>query len=166
MLHRLTFPSEEGVGWTQSLSKSLDYGVQMKKLMLTTLLVAASTLAHAAGEAITVYKDPNCGCCAEWIEHLRESGYKVKAVNSDDMTAVKKRLGVPEKLESCHTGVVDASGQVMEGHVPAAAVAKLIATPAVKGVAVPGMPANSPGMGKMDGNLVTVDFSGKQFSKN
>lgn len=138
----------------------------MKKLFLASLLVAVSTLAHAAGEAITVYKDPNCGCCAEWIEHLRESGYKVKAVNSDDMTAVKKRLGVPEKLESCHTGVVEASGQVVEGHVPAAAVAKLISTPAVKGVAVPGMPANSPGMGKMDGNLVTVDFSGKQFSKN
>jgi hypothetical protein len=138
----------------------------MKKLLIAALLVASSALAHAAGEAITVYKDPNCGCCTAWIDHLREAGYKVKAVNEDDMAAVKKRLGVPDKLESCHTGVVDASGQVVEGHVPATALAKLIATPAVKGVAVPGMPANSPGMGKMNGQLVTVDFSGKQFSKD
>jgi hypothetical protein len=138
----------------------------MKKLLIAALLVASSALAHAAGEAITVYKDPNCGCCTAWIDHLREAGYKVKAVNQDDMAAVKKRLGVPDKLESCHTGVVDASGQVVEGHVPATALAKLIATPAVKGVAVPGMPANSPGMGKMNGQLVTVDFSGKQFSKD
>jgi len=138
----------------------------MKILLIATLLVASSALVHAAGEAITVYKDPNCGCCTAWVDHLREAGYKVKAVNEDDMAAVKKRLGVPDKLESCHTGVVDASGQVVEGHVPATALAKLIATPAVKGVAVPGMPANAPGMGKMNGQLVTVDFSGKQFSKD
>ncbi|HEX8886162.1 MAG TPA: DUF411 domain-containing protein [Noviherbaspirillum sp.] len=138
----------------------------MKSYLIAGLLMAASTLAHAAGEAITVYKDPNCGCCGAWVEHLREAGYKVKAVDSDDMAAVKKRLGVPENLESCHTGVVDASGQVVEGHVPASALAKLIAAPAVKGVAVPGMPANSPGMGKMNGKLVTVDFAGKQFSKD
>jgi hypothetical protein len=138
----------------------------MKKLFIAVVFAAASTLAHAAGEAITVYKDPHCGCCEGWVDHLRESGFKVKAVDSADMSAVKKRLGVPDAMVSCHTGVVDASGQVIEGHVPAAAVRKLIAKPAVKGVAVPGMPANSPGMGKMDGNLVTVDFSGKAFSKN
>lgn len=138
----------------------------MKKLVITAVLIAASTFAHAAGEAITVYKAPHCGCCEGWVEHLRESGFKVKAVDSADMSAVKKRLAVPEELASCHTGVVDASGQVLEGHVPAAAVQKLIANRTVKGVAVPGMPANSPGMGKMDGNLVTVDFSGKAFSKD
>lgn len=138
----------------------------MKKLFVCTLLAGASMLAHAAGEAITVYKDPNCGCCEGWVDHMRAAGYKVKSVNSTDMTSVKKRLGVPEKMGSCHTSVVDASGQVIEGHVPAAAVKKLIAQPAVKGVAAPGMPMNSPGMGKMDGNLVTVEFSGKQFSRD
>lgn len=137
----------------------------MRKTFLAVLLLASS-LAHAAGDAITVYKDPNCGCCEGWVEHLRESGYKVKTVDSEDMSAVKKRLGVPDKLASCHTGVVDASGQVMEGHVPAAAVKKLIAQSTVKGVAVPGMPLNAPGMGELNGNLVTVDFSGKAFSKN
>ena len=138
----------------------------MKKLAFAALLAAATSLAHAAGEAVTVYKDPECGCCALWIEHLRDAGYKVKTVESDDMAAVKKRLGVPTELASCHTGVVDASGQVVEGHVPASALARLISTPSVKGVAVPGMPVNAPGMGKMDGKLVTVDFAGKPFSKN
>lgn len=133
---------------------------------LFAVLFAASSFAHAANEAITVYKDPNCGCCEEWVKHLRESGYKIKTVDSEDMSAVKKRLGVPDKLASCHTGVVDGSGQVMEGHVPAAVVKKLIAQSAVKGVAVPGMPMNAPGMGELNGNLVTVDFSGKAFSKN
>jgi len=138
----------------------------MKRLFIANLLLITATLANAAGEIVTVYKDPNCGCCTAWVEHLRETGYKVKAVNSDDMPAVKKRLGVPESLQSCHTAVVDASGQVIEGHVPAAVVKKLIATPGVKGVAVPGMPTNAPGMGKMDGKLVTVDFSGREFSRN
>lgn len=137
----------------------------MKKLVFAALL-AASSFTHAAGEAITVYKDPNCGCCEGWVEHLRESGYRVKAVDTEDMAVVKKRLGVPDQLASCHTGVIDASEQVVEGHVPAAAIRKLIANPAVKGVAVPGMPLNSPGMGKMDGNLVTLDFAGKSFSKD
>lgn len=137
----------------------------MKKLVFAALLAAAS-LAHASGEAITVYKDAHCGCCEGWVAYLRDAGYQVKTIDTADLPAVKKRLGVPDTMASCHTGVVEASGQVIEGHVPAAAVKKLIATPGVKGVAVPGMPMNSPGMGKMDGNLVTVDFAGKAFSKD
>jgi hypothetical protein len=137
----------------------------MKKLIFAALL-AASSLAAQAAETITVYKDAHCGCCEGWIAHLREAGFEVKPVNSDDMRAVKARLGVPESMASCHTGVVEATGQVLEGHVPAAAIKKLIANPKVKGVAVPGMPMNSPGMGKMNGNLVTVDFAGKAFSKD
>jgi hypothetical protein len=137
----------------------------MKKLIFAALL-AASSLAAQAAETITVYKDAHCGCCEGWIAHLREAGFEVKPVNSDDMRAVKARLGVPESMASCHTGVVEATGQVLEGHVPAAAIKKLIADPKVKGVAVPGMPMNSPGMGKMNGNLVTVDFAGKAFSKD
>jgi hypothetical protein len=138
----------------------------MKRLFIASVLLMTATLANAAGETITVYKDRHCGCCTAWVEHLRESGYLVKTVDSDDMPALKKRFGVPESLQSCHTAVIDTSGQIIEGHVPAAAVAKLIATPKVKAVAVPGMPMNAPGMGKMDGKLVTVEFSGKQFSRN
>ncbi|HJW57134.1 MAG TPA: CopG family transcriptional regulator, partial [Burkholderiaceae bacterium] len=65
----------------------------MKKLMIAAALAVVSTVAQASGEAITVYKDPDCGCCEGWIAYLRESGYKVKAVNSNDMSAIKKRLG-------------------------------------------------------------------------
>lgn len=89
----------------------------MKKLVFAALLAAAS-LAHAAGEAITVYKDAHCGCCEGWVAYLRDAGYQVKTINTDDMPAVKKRLGVPDTMASCHTGVVEASGQVIEGHVP------------------------------------------------
>jgi hypothetical protein len=138
----------------------------MRKMIVVHMLALASMTAHAAGESITVYKDPNCGCCTAWVEYLSKAGYKVKTINSSDISAVKRRLGVPESLGSCHTGVIDASGQVVEGHVPVAALVKLIATPSMKGIAVPGMPANSPGMGKMDGSLVTVDFSGREFSRN
>lgn len=138
----------------------------MKNLVMTTLLATAYSLSYAAGETITVYKDPNCGCCTAWVDHLRDAGYQVNAINSSDMTSIKKRLGVPDKMGSCHTAVIDKTGQVVEGHVPAAAVKKLIAQPMVRGVAAPGMPANSPGMGKMDGNLVTLDFSGKPFSRD
>lgn len=69
-------------------------------------------------------------------------------------------------LSSCHTGLVNATGQIIEGHVSAKVVNKLLADSSVKGVAAPGMPLNAPGMGALDGNLVTVDFSGKAFSRD
>ncbi len=138
----------------------------MKKLIVAGMLTAACSFAYSAGEAITVYKDKNCGCCEGWIDHLRESGFKVKAVDSNDMSAIKKRFGVPETMGSCHTGVLEKSGQVVEGHVPASAINKLLARSDIKGVAAPGMPKNAPGMGKLDGTLVTYDFAGKPFSKD
>ncbi|GAB3551868.1 DUF411 domain-containing protein [Noviherbaspirillum agri] len=138
----------------------------MKKWIVTALLAATYGAAFGAGEALTVYKDKNCGCCEDWVDHLRESGFKVKAINSDDMAAVKKKFSVPEAMGSCHTAVVDKTGQVIEGHVPAAAINKLLMRRDVKGVAAPGMPTNSPGMGKLDGNLITYDFAGRSFSRN
>ncbi|NGM88518.1 CopG family transcriptional regulator [Parapusillimonas sp. SGNA-6] len=138
----------------------------MKLWLAASVLAAASSFAQAAGTAITVYQDPNCGCCSGWVEHMRESGFDVTAIKTADMASVKQKLGVPSKLGSCHTGVVDATGQIIEGHVPASAVNKLLVDPSVKGVSAPGMPLNAPGMGKLDGNLVTVDFNGKPFSKD
>lgn len=138
----------------------------MKMLVGAATLMAASSLAHAAGTAITVYQDPNCGCCSGWVDHMRESGFDVKAIKTTNMTSIKKKLGVPAKLGSCHTGVVDSTGQIIEGHVPASAVNKLLADASVKGVAAPGMPMNAPGMGSLDGNLITVDFNGKPFSRD
>jgi hypothetical protein len=138
----------------------------MKLWLATAALSAASFFAHAAGTAITVYQDPNCGCCSGWVDHMRESGFDVTAIKTADMASVKQKLGVPSKLSSCHTGVVKDTAQIIEGHVPASAVHKLLADSSVKGVAAPGMPLNAPGMGELDGNLITVDFSGKPFSRD
>lgn len=94
---------------------------------------------------IQVFKSPTCGCCSMWVDHLTESGFKVEAKDVADLNAVKQMAGVPGHLQACHTAVVD--GYTIEGHVPADAIKKLLAgRPAVKGLAVPGMPAGSPGM--------------------
>lgn len=136
------------------------------KTFVISFLLAASALAHAAGDAITVYKDPDCGCCTAWVDHMRESGFTVTAVDTTDMASIKKRFGVPEAMESCHTAIIESSGQVVEGHVPDTVVKKMMAQKSVKGVAAPGMPTNAPGMGKLNGQLVTIDFEGKPFSKD
>lgn len=138
----------------------------MKKWLAMTMLSVASSGAYAAGSAITVYQDPNCGCCSGWVSHMRDAGFEVKAIKTNDIVSVKQKLGVPMELASCHTGVVETSGQLVEGHVPASVVRKLLADTSVKGVAAPGMPSNAPGMGVLDGNLVTVDFNGKPFSRD
>jgi len=100
-----------------------------------------------AGEApvMTVYKSPTCGCCGDWVDHMREAGFEVVVRDTAGMAAVKTSLGVPAALGSCHTATVD--GYVVEGHVPAAVVRRVLEErPAVAGVAVPGMPIGSPGM--------------------
>ncbi|HEU4629318.1 MAG TPA: DUF411 domain-containing protein [Gemmatimonadaceae bacterium] len=104
---------------------------------------ATATLASAP--RVTVYKTPSCGCCKNWVEHLRANGFDVVAVDTNDLAAVKAAHGVTRDIESCHTAVVD--GYVIEGHVPADLVAKLLTErPDVAGLAVPGMPMGSPGM--------------------
>lgn len=118
------------------------------------------------GEKITVYQDPNCGCCAGWADHMRNEGFEVTEVITRNMSSVKQRFGVPHDKLSCHTAVVEKTGQIIEGHVPANAVRKLLDQPDIQGVAAPGMPMNSPGMGELDGNLITVDFAGNEFSKD
>ena len=98
---------------------------------------------------VTVYKSPSCGCCAAWADHLRENGFPVETVETADVQAVKAEYGVPPALQSCHTAVVD--GYVVEGHVPAADVKRLLAErPEAGGLAVPGMPVGSPGMEQGD----------------
>lgn len=94
---------------------------------------------------LTVYKDPGCGCCEAWIDHMKASGFTVTARNTRDLAGVKRELGVPSGLESCHTVV--AANYLVEGHVPAADVKRMLAEkPAIRGIAVPGMPIGSPGM--------------------
>lgn len=101
--------------------------------------------AVAAPTAMTVYKSPTCGCCAKWVDHARAAGFVVTVKDTDDMDAVKRETGVPAALQACHTALV--GGYVIEGHVPADVVRRLLADkPKGMGLAVPGMPAGSPGM--------------------
>lgn len=99
----------------------------------------------AAGAEITVYKSPTCACCGKWIRHMRDAGFRITEKNLADVVTIKKKYGVPTSLYSCHTSL--AGEYVIEGHVPADLVQRLLdEQPAVTGLAVPGMPAGSPGM--------------------
>ena len=104
--------------------------------------------ARAAGSEmpqVIVYRLPSCGCCEKWVDHLRDSGFSVSIESREDLQEIKTKLGIPDDLQSCHTALVD--GYVIEGHVPAVDIRKLLKTrPEAKGLAVPGMPIGSPGM--------------------
>lgn len=112
--------------------------------------------------AMTVYSSPSCGCCHRWVEHLERNGFVVTVESAPDVTPHKKRLGIPERLWSCHTGLVE--GYAVEGHVPADLVRRLVTErAAVAGIAVPGMPNGSPGMegGAKDAyDVLTFDRAG------
>ncbi|MFN3571706.1 MAG: DUF411 domain-containing protein [Polaromonas sp.] len=102
------------------------------------------TLMAQARPQVEVWKDPNCGCCKDWVIHMEANGFDVKVHDSGN-SAARKRLGVPDKLGSCHTALV--GGYAIEGHVPAREVHRLLKErPAALGLSVPGMPVGSPGM--------------------
>ncbi len=108
-------------------------------------LTLGRKLFAAPPQVITVYKDANCGCCVQWIKHLSANGFVVSARDVTNMDEIKQNMRVPAELRSCHTAVVDR--YVIEGHVPADVIKKLLAEKAaVQGLAVGGMPAGSPGM--------------------
>lgn len=101
--------------------------------------------AIAVERQATVYKNPQCGCCNEYIGYLRRHGFKVKTIDTPNISPVKQQYGVPLHLESCHTTLID--GYVIEGHVPVKSIARLLSErPKIKGIALPRMPAGSPGM--------------------
>lgn len=116
----------------------------MRRLLLATTLFVAATSQAAETISMDVHRDANCGCCKAWISHLRDNGIQVNDHVESDMSAVKSRLGVPPRLASCHTGVID--GKFVEGHVPASDILQLRQRPDLLGAAVPGMPHGSPGM--------------------
>ena len=113
---------------------------------LPLLAGTASCSRPAAAEGVvTVYKTPTCGCCAKWVDHLKEHGFTVEVVDQPDVSPVKREHSVPQAFASCHTALVD--GYAIEGHVPADVIARLLRErPKVAGIAVPGMPIGSPGM--------------------
>jgi hypothetical protein len=144
--------------WLTSMMEKVAGGLALSALY--------STSARAGGgpTIVTVYKDPSCGCCTKWVAHLRASGFAPIANDRTDMDTLKESLGVPAGLRSCHTAVL--GKYVIEGHVPAADMKRLLsmAPKGVLGLAVPGMPAGSPGM-EMTGrgdryDVLSFDTSG------
>lgn len=125
-------------------------------------VLATRTAAPAQGTKIVVYKDPRCGCCGHWVDHLKAAGFRVSVSNRSSLADVKERYGITPALISCHTAVVD--GYAVEGHVPADVIQRLLRErPAVTGLAVPGMPGGAPGMEgpvRERYNVLTFDAAG------
>lgn len=121
----------------------------MRRHLITLACVIAlmtGILPASAATEATVYKSPTCGCCEKYVQYLEKNGFTVKAINEDDMDAIKKRYGTA-RVASCHTMLVE--GYVVEGHVPVRAIRKLLREkPGIIGISAPGMPQNSPGMGE------------------
>lgn len=113
--------------------------------LAAVLVLGANTATATPNMTMIVHKDPNCGCCGTWIDHVRMAGFSVEIRNTAAMHEVKADLGVPDDLASCHTAEI--AGYVVEGHVPASAIKALLTQRLdVAGLAVPGMPLGSPGM--------------------
>lgn len=128
-------------------------------------VIAATTVFADDGTTkdIVVYKNPECGCCTKWVRYLESHDYNVTIEHTRDVYAVKKRLGVPEKLAACHTAVID--GYVVEGHITHRDIKRLLLfRPDVTGIAVPGMPIGTPGMkrgsSKQPYNVMSFDNQG------
>jgi len=121
-----------------------------RRAVLTALAAAAAALplpvgAKEALPPVQVFKNPSCGCCGAWVDHMKAAGFAVNVTEVDDTSVARKKYGLPDRFGSCHTAVV--GGYVVEGHVPANDVKKLLAMKTVAvGLAVPGMPVGSPGM--------------------
>jgi hypothetical protein len=144
----------------------------MRRMSVVAVMAVLASMSSASaqrqapqGPLVQVYKSPTCGCCANWVKHLQDAGFATRVTEMDDLSQVKSKNGVPGAAQSCHTATVD--GYVIEGHVPAADVKRLLKDrPAVLGLAVPGMPIGSPGM-EVPGvkaasyNVMSFDRAGK-----
>lgn len=128
-------------------------------LLLLTVLVSPCAAAAAESVKATVYKDPNCGCCHNYVSYLRENGFAVEVVDTGDLSSIKRQSGVPEDLAGCHSTLV--GGYVVEGHVPVAIVKRLLQEkPEIRGISLPGMPLGSPGMdGVKEGPFVVYEIT-------
>lgn len=144
---------------------------KLLKLVLVSFILGGSlpiNAGHASqadhSKDITVFKTPWCGCCEVWVEALREAGYMVKSTDMEDLSLIKKQGSVPKRLEACHTAVIGSDRKyVLEGHVPLEAIEKLMSeTPDIRGIATPGMPTGSLGMGyDEDAQYSVYAYSGK-----
>lgn len=115
------------------------------RIALTLVLLSAPSAFAQGAPKVEVFKSPSCGCCGGWVEHMRQNGFQVSTHDVADVPAERKKLGMPERLGSCHSAKV--AGYVIEGHVPATDIRRLLKEkPKAIGLAVPGMVPGSPGM--------------------
>lgn len=142
----------------------------MKLKLFAALAGVVLTGAAAAADVVEVYKSPYCGCCTQWVEYMKRNGFEVRVTDVDNVDAARKRLGMPQQYGACHTSRV--GGYLVEGHVPAEDVRKLLAQkPKALGIAVPAMPPGSPGMPsdkpvRYDTLLVRHDGGSTVFSRH
>lgn len=140
------------------MNSALDRRTFLARFAAFPIVTAIAFGARPAAKApITVYKSASCGCCKKWVEHVEKAGFKVTAHDVEDVDKIKRDMGVPAALASCHTAVVGA--YLIEGHVPADLIDKLLAEkPKARGLAVPNMPASSPGMDMPGGRFDVLLF--------
>lgn len=148
------------------VTAGLKSGISRRALLLGSVAVGSGGVfawsvfgspRPANAGTITVWKSPTCGCCGGWVEYMRGKGYQVGVNLVTDPDAIKASFGIPVSVYSCHTAKID--DYLVEGHVPEAAIAKLLAErPNLKGIALPGMPAGSPGMDGVPGIYRVVGF--------
>lgn len=121
----------------------------MKKLLLIFFIISIIFIAGCSSKSngieVTVFKSPSCGCCVGYSSFLEQEGYEVEIVETNDMASIKQKYGIPRQMESCHTTII--GDYFVEGHVPKEALEKLLTEkPAIDGIALPNMPAGTPGM--------------------
>jgi hypothetical protein len=118
----------------------------LARLTTVAALLAVASPALAGEDEVVLYKNPQCSCCEGYADYLRHNGFKVEVKPTHDLAEISRKAGVPPKLQGCHTSFID--GYVVDGHVPVATIRKLLSEkPAIAGIALPGMPLGSPGMG-------------------
>lgn len=134
----------------------------MFRSLLLGLFLLTPVTAMAAGESVRLYKTPNCGCCEEYADYLRDNGFEVEVIPTHDLSGIKAGQGVPENLAGCHTSLIE--DYVFEGHIPVDSVRRVLDDrPDIEGISVPGMPVGSPGMGierGLDEPLRVYDLDG------
>ena len=114
-------------------------------MLISSLALSTPAVASERSRQATLYKNPQCGCCEGYADHLRENGFEVTVKPTHDLPLLHRQYGVPEPLVGCHTTLID--GYVVEGHVPIGPLLRMLAErPAIRGISLPGMPAGSPGM--------------------
>ena len=130
-------------------------------IILAALMLPLRALAEDAARTGTLYKDPNCGCCEDYAKYLRQNGYALTIVPTEDLADMRHQHGISEELAGCHMTLID--GYVIEGHVPVKMINRLLADrPAIKGISLPGMPMGSPGMGgEKEAPLTVLEIAAK-----